>query len=178
MKQIRITHYNEPKPDSVFTKDKYYSIVLGNGATISFKDKKKIVYFLTSVNKQLTEALQELVLLYADLFKEYWNIWFYLDQHVDTIETRERNKKIESHCISEFNYIPTLLNIAVDRSHFQNGNHFAFNHLYNVIKALQSINKMLIRLRQEKLHTAEVNRLELFDKALLRIKKEMDKIGY
>ena len=81
---------------SVYTKDKFYNIVLGNGASIRFKDKKKIVFWLTHVNNNLTEALQELIIIYTDLFREYWQLWYYLDSYAETPEASERNKKIEA----------------------------------------------------------------------------------
>ena len=162
---------------SVYTKDKFYNIVLGNGASIRFKDKKKIVFWLTHVNNNLTEALQELIIIYTDLFREYWQLWYYLDSYAETPEASERNKKIEAFCIKSFNYIPTLLNLAVNRSAYQNGNHFTFRHLYNAIDELQYITDLMLKLRRDKCHTAETNRLEIYLKNILRIKKEIDNIG-
>ena len=53
MKHVEINKYTSPNMESVYTYDRKYRIKLGNGVEFSFKDKKKLVYYLTLANKKL-----------------------------------------------------------------------------------------------------------------------------
>jgi hypothetical protein len=168
MKKIRIVNITNPDLTSHYIKQKMYSVSLGNGVTKWFSNEKDAKQFLADVNRLLNQVIHELNYIYGNVFLEYRHNWGYFDG------TR---KQLEKDILRIMQTIDRSFNLAVERAHLTNGNHFAFSHILNIINETEGIILILSELLTERKHYAEVHRLEVYIKMLTVQKIDLNQLG-
>jgi hypothetical protein len=139
--EMRKTHLHtitDPKPGSIYTRDKRYWIWLGNGVKCSFTNKKHAVSFLANLSKLVNEKLFELNLIYIDIFAEYRRLWFYFD-----VEQLRQSPDEQLH------YINKNFDMMAN-NHRQQSNIDAFNRLRNLIDDLKAFTQLVIEVAIKK----------------------------
>ncbi len=170
MKEIKINHYTEPDLTSVFTRDKFFRVCLGNGLIFTFSNRKNLESFFVRVNRELRLTLMELIKVYGELTSDYWLSWFYvqkgsdLDAGTQTIAIHLKN-------------IPDLINLIVDRSHHINGNYFVFSHMYRIIDILNDACDIILDIRHQKVHYSEILDITVTKRRLQEIKEKLKVLG-
>jgi len=141
MKKIKIEKYDEPRVGSIYTRDKYYWVWLGNGSKHRFSNRKHAEAFLAQTNRFLNERVFELNRLYVEVFAEYRRLWFYFDKSA-TLD----NERIEG--LLEFTN--KKFNILIDRSGGENGNFNVWHSMRVLIDNMLEIVKVLEDLQKKK----------------------------
>lgn len=162
MKKIKIENYENPKPLSIYTKDKYYWVWLGNETKHRFSNRKHAEAFLVRTNRFLNERLFELNRLYVEIFTEYRRLWFYFDR-----KAMESNIQIEG----TLEWINKKFNIVIDRSQGINGNFNVFQNMLIIVDNLKHIIKVLTDLQTQKNNWVERYNLIVISKRLDEIEK-------
>src|ERR1035437_5735220 len=117
MKEIKLKNFAKSR--------KKYIVNFGNGATKEFSDKRLCESFLYGASNFLTAKLHELYQLNIELINCYHENWFYTENG----RTKKNNLWLFEQNSKEYlNEIEKLFNIAVQRSSWENGNHFIFIH--------------------------------------------------
>ena len=170
MKKVRIEQLNEPKIRSIFLKDKFYWVWLGNGTKHRFTNRKHAEAFLAQTNRFLNERVFELNRLYVEIFAEYRRLWFYFDNH-----SVVSNEKIEN----LLEWTNKKFNILIERSSGVNGNFNAFQNMRILIDNLLEVVKVLEELQQRKNNWVEkyslaviATRLNELENALAKYENE------
>ncbi len=132
MKKINIRQIGIPDKfnKSHYIKMNMYDISLGNGVKEYFTSMKEAKRYLAITNRFLNSKLHEANSLLSDCYSEYRKNWFYF-----TSENLLANKeiiKLENKIRSNLGSTDKELKLLVERSHWINGNHFAFHHLNNI----------------------------------------------
>lgn len=108
-----------------------YQIVLGNGNLIEKKSLKQAKKVLVELNRFLTDRTYELNKIYGQLLEYHRiHIWGYCDP----FNERAAN--------NYFSNIQKSFELAFERSHYENGNHFTFHHLKNICTNLRDITRL------------------------------------
>ncbi len=141
MKKIKIEKYDEPRVGSIYTRDKYYWVWLGNGSKHRFSNRKHAEAFLARTNRFLNERVFELNRLYVEVFAEYRRLWFYFDRGA-----MFGNEKIENN----IEWLNKKFNILIDRSGGENGNMNSFNNMRMIVDMLREIVLTLEELQKRK----------------------------
>lgn len=116
---------------SVWTRHRKNVVVLGNDVSVSFTNEKHAKVFLVQVNREINFKIDDLNLLYIELFREYRVIWRALDP-------------VESYKVIEINsQIDKFLTRAVEKSQTENGNHFVFAYIGKAIIEMRTLIEML-----------------------------------
>ncbi len=147
MKRIKIKNFTAPDLSSVRTAHKQYRVSLGNGYAVSFKSEKETLAFLAQTNRDLNTRLYELNFLFAEVLKIYRNAWPYFDSG-----KKSGLIDLQGSIQSKVAVIESSFNILVDRSDWENGNHFTFSHFYSIISAIKEICEDLVQLYLKKNH--------------------------
>lgn len=122
---------------SIYSRNRKNSVALGNDVHVSFSNAKHAKSFLIKVNRDLNFKIDELNLLYIELFREYRVIWRALDP-------------ADSGKMLELNYsIDKLLTRAIEKSQTENGNHFVFHYIGKAIVDLELLINLLNRYYQK-----------------------------
>jgi hypothetical protein len=138
MRKTHLHTITDPKPGSIYTRDKKYWIWLGNGIKCSFSNKKQAVSFLANLSKLVNEKLFELNLIYIDIFAEYRRLWFYFD-----VEQLRQSPDEQLHYINK--NFDMLAN-----TRWQQSNIGAFNRLRNLIDDLKQLTQLVIEVAIKK----------------------------
>ncbi len=166
MREIKLIEYNTPDKSSyLVAKKDYYTISLGNGCKTSFKTKTDLDKFLRKVNQELNLILHETVSNLNRTSTEYYKTWFLIDKS-NHLNNTNFTKDVQK-----------SLNMAVDRCHLTNANHYVFNHLRYSLEILEDITKQIIAVRKRKKHTLEVISLQVYLKDITRLLAELKSIG-
>ena len=174
MKQIGLIQHQRPNRKSIYLDERNYRIFLYQGKTIRFSSKKNMERFISELNRFLTKSLHELIGLYSEVSKSYWATWFYMDSHDRSINHRIKNNQDRG--LSLLESLPKMVNLAVDRCHYTNGNPFTFGYFTKSIDALDGVINILIDIRKIKHHYAEIYRLETLLTRTLLLRNEIDSI--
>lgn len=167
MRRIEIIQIEWPDLASNYLERKKYSVYLGNESRNSFNSLKDAKKFLAETNRFLNNRLHELNYLYGNIYQEYRKAWFYF----------ESDKSIEISLIDIFQGIDKSFVLAVNKCRGSNGNHFTFKHLIYICKNLKDIALKLRKLMINRKYYVEVQRLEMFIKALKNVDFELNSYG-
>lgn len=151
MKRIKLINYTAPNTDSVLVKDRLYSVSLGNGYTNSFASKTETLAFLAQTNRDLSHKLYELNFLYADVMRIYRLAWPYFETGSKRVPNNLQGIVLEKIADTEH-----IFNLLVDRGHWENGNHLAFQHFQAIIGLLKEICTLLAELYGTKNHSVNM----------------------
>lgn len=169
MKTVKIQNFNEKDPNSIFTRDKYFRVSLGNGLSISFTNKKHLTKFLSETNEFIRRMLFELNKIYTEIFIEYRKMWFYFDG--------EKFGNISLRYDDDLIFVNKHFSMIVDRSGWQNGNHFVFGHFKNIIDIFEVIINDLIEVNKQKSNYVEKRNLEIILSRLAWITENLKNYG-
>jgi hypothetical protein len=167
MKEIKIDKYGLPDYSSVYIKQKQYSIFLGNETWYHFDSLKDTKCFLAETNRFLNDCIHELNYLYAIIFTEYRNNWFYF----------KSNLKIEDQIWNSFELIHRNFSKAVSHSQSVNGNVFTFNYLFNICTDLQQVLSHLEKVLCSRHNFGDVRKVKAFEKQIKLINNELHDYG-
>jgi hypothetical protein len=170
MRAINLFKIELPIKSSHYTKQRMYSVWLGNGAKRYFSNLKDAKAFITETNRFLNDRLHELNYQYGVIFTEYRKVWFYLS---DNYETRKFEKKI----IECFAFIDKFFIQAGTRSGTINGNYFVFNYLFGICEHLVIIIDEIINVLKQRRYSAEEKRVDTFKRQIVFIRSELDGFG-
>ena len=145
MKKIKIIQFTEPNFTSILIKQRAYHVFLWNGKTTYFQNKKDCLKYLADANEFLNEKLFEVNLMLNNCYQQYRNLWFYMSVN----DCRKIN--------SIFTSVDEMLQFAVNRAHYINGNSYAGTYLINSIKELQIVLKLISEQSKKSLMYANVN---------------------
>lgn len=88
MNQIKFTAYKRPDKESIFIRDKFYSVWIGDHTRIQFKSKIKMKSYLVESSRFMTFKLYQYISLYSSIQKLFWDNWLYF-----SINHNNTNKK-------------------------------------------------------------------------------------
>jgi hypothetical protein len=169
MKRIKLTHIGTPDLSSHYIKQKMYSVTLGNKVNKWFTNRKEALRYLVAINKELNLKLAELNFIYGYIFTEYRKNWYYFEKSM-----AGNDNEINSLFLS----INKAFELAVERSHYTNGNHFTFSHIYKIIGDLNAVADILTKIMTDKKFYADVQRMNVFISMLRYNKSELEKLGH
>lgn len=136
MKKITINSYTRADKKSIYTKDRMYRVILGNGITAFFGDLIATKKFLAETNRFLNQKLHEINHLFIEVMGLAHSTWFILNEQQERIIDEESQAFARSR------------SLAVHRSSWENGNHFTWFHIQNclenqerIIRILESFNR-------------------------------------
>lgn len=155
-RKIKIHELIPPDPSSVYTKNKFFCVFLGNGVRRYFTNKKNAFAFLAETNRFLNLMLYDLNELLATLFLEYRRAWVYFDTRKAEYEL---NKDIKS--------IADLIESAPIRSRVSNSNYVVMQTILAALDSLEHGNVILLEIMQKNNHWNTIRRI---DSVLERIK--------
>lgn len=165
MKTIKIEKYTDKNPKSIFTRDKSFWVYLGNGTKHSFSNKKHLTKFLADTNEFLKARLFELNKIYAEIFVEYRKMWFYFDS--------ENLKTVSDRFDDELIYVNKSFRMIIERSSWNEGNHFTFKHFYYAIEKFTEIVNVMIEVQRSKSNYVEKRNLEVIASRLRWIEESI-----
>ncbi len=165
-----------PIKESVYMKQRLYSVFLGNELTEYFSSHKAAKRYLAETNRFLNYKLHECNYLYSYIFNEYRKNWFYFI--ADNAKSNSELRKLERSILTEFKLIDKAFNLVVSRSHHINGNYFTWHHLYNVTGSMLGVIKILKYLMRTRKYYAESQRLEILKSQTKRLYKDLKNYGY
>lgn len=111
-----------------------YIITLGNGAHHVFKSEKKLIQFINKTNKDLTEILYSLNLIYTNIFSIYRLTW---GLSVNNFAgNNPKYHKSNNELKKSLNLIEQKFDDVCLKSHHLNGSYFVFSHFNALINAL------------------------------------------
>lgn len=168
MRKIRIDKVSIPDLTSHYIKQRMYSVSLGNGSTVWFSNEKQAYAHLADVNRVLNQVLHELNYIYGNAYMTYRTNWGYF------YGTRKKDERIIKNTMS---VIDRTFNLAVERCRSENGNHFTFTHLFNIINELESILTMLLELLTKRKNYAEVHKMDVYLNMLKYQRNELNQVG-
>lgn len=148
MKKINLVNIQLPDKTAVLIRQRKYSVFLGNEKTFQFTNMKEAKRFLAETNRFLNDVLQQCNWLFVFAFSEYRRTWFYFNARITYKYVKLDS--LEKTILENIRTIDYHFNIVVTRSHFTNGNYFAFQHLNNIIKAIDSILNCLEEILKER----------------------------
>ena len=156
MKKVKLEKYTEPRVGSIYTRDKYYWVWLGNDTKHRFSNRKHAEAFLARTNRFLNERVFELNRLYVEVFAEYRRLWFYFDR-----AEIAGNERIEM----MLEWINKKFNIMIDRSGGENGN---FNTFINMRVIIDNLRQIVLTL--EELQKRKNNWVEKYNLAVIAVR--------
>lgn len=127
MRQIKIQQIREPNKKSHLTRERMYSIFLGNDLTCYFKSMTKAKAFIGETNRMLNDTAQELHLIYIDIWNTYRKMYF--SHHLLFIRMNCKDYPV---------IIEKQFDHMIRRSGWQNGNYFTFTYFDSIINYLQA----------------------------------------
>jgi hypothetical protein len=164
MKKIKIETYSTPRPESHYSRDKYYWVWLGNGSKRLFSNRKHAEAFLVKTNRFLNEKIFELNRLYVEIFAEYRRLWFYFDS----------DRKIVSEQVDDLMvWINRKFTITIENSRNENGNFNVFRNLRQIISDLSHIINVCSDLQAQKNNWVEKYNLIVMQRRLSDIENEI-----
>lgn len=153
-----------------------YTVALGNGTVHTFNSKRTAVNYLNKTNKFLTIQLFEIHGIYMAMWQEYQRCWFYFGYGKDkgrwSLHSIDQRK-----CAESLQECEGCLASAIDRSDYENGNRFSFQHIRIAINALKQSCKILIPLHQKRSNTADIYRINSFITRMVEIENKINSYG-
>jgi len=151
MKKIKIQQVISPDKTSVYIKQKYYCVYLGEQKFCYFNNEVKALRFLAETNRFYNSILHEQNYLYTQLFLEYRNTWFYISETQSNL------------LFNKFTEIDKNLNFVITKStHYPNGNPMTFQYLSRINTSLLNIVLTLRNMKLEKDYFHEVQRIDIY----------------
>ena len=160
MKAINLKSFTLPDITSHYIERKSYSVFLHWNQSALFTNRKKMLAFISEVNRLLTNDLYELVDLYSELHNEYWQLWFYMDKNVPVYS------KARDLCEYHLGSVPQLLNLIIERSSGPNGNFLTVNAFVKIIYSLKKTSSLLDEIRIDRRNPVESRKIRLIQRRL------------
>jgi len=162
MKSIQLKQYTHVKG--------IYKVSIGNGIHRDFKNKKSCLKFLVNCNRYLTIKLVEVNSIFVNLFTHYRRNWFYFDHNKNPgFELFEADRR----CKKNLESISNVFDIMVERSHYQNGNHFVFAHFKMILRDMKQVITLLQVLMKSKSNTVDFHELHIIYLTITKVEKEI-----
>lgn len=147
-----------------------YRVALGNKLSRDFENLKLAKKFLCETNRFLNLKLHEAVFIFSDLQLQFRRNWFYFDHHKRPGAALYSN---ERRCKEHLRSVENAFDIMVERSHFENGNHFVFAHFGNIFNRMKETMKILQQLQKTKSSSVDIHKLEVLYRRILQVEKEL-----
>lgn len=152
-----------------------YTVCLGNGTATVFSNKEKAEQFVSITNQFLTQQLYNINECYQLIFCFYRESWGYL--HTGTAKTKNY-EEVKRFCDSTITEVQNLMELAVNRSNWTNGNYFTFYHLINAIKGQKQILKELQPVFRSKSATAQLYKIDFYFTMLAKLESDINNYAY
>lgn len=151
MKRIKIQNIITPDYESVYIRDKYYCIYLGENRFFYFSNEVKARRFIAETNRFYNSALHEYNYIYTQLLIEYRNTWFYTDE------------KFTNRIAANISDLEKIFNLVIQKSgNSINGNPFTFQYLNKISILLHDIAISLRSVKLDKDYFHELQRIDIF----------------
>ena len=165
MKKVTLRNYSTKDKGSIYTRDHKNCVSLGNGASVSFTSEKQCRAFIVLVNKELNVLIDDLNLLYIDLFREYRFIW-------RSLKADQAGRLVD--LVAD---IGRLLSRACEKSGSPNANHFTFHYLIKSCEFFQMAFELLSE-QHARLNNWHAKRMiNAMEKRIMAIKLSLGEIG-
>lgn len=130
MKKLSIKISPNSDKSSIYTEQKRYTILLGNGLTRCYSTNKDFTFAVSEINRQLNNMVFELNEIFIFCFTEYRRLWFHLP-HIKYLSHEQEilDKNME---------ILRLFEKLSVTTYQKNGNVFAFRTLFDLMDCLMS----------------------------------------
>lgn len=151
MRRVKLCQLNKTKA--------VYCIYFDDAHSFNFTSKEKAETAFAALNNYFTKALFFINQNYSDIFQMYRNEYFAIE-----------NPFINNNIKRDFEHIESSLDLALNRSHWENGNYFTLKHIENMFSTMFGV---LLHLREhgkEKKITTLVYNVD--------VKKDLIKIYY
>ncbi|MFW5804033.1 MAG: hypothetical protein ACOCWG_02260 [bacterium] len=175
MKKINLNKIHYPEKQSHYVKMKMYAIAIGNGHREYFTNIKDAKKYLAELNRFLNMRLHELNNLYFLSFGEYRRSWFVFGS--DDPNMIDHFQKMENNIKAKFDSIDFSFKYCVERSHWQNGNHFTFKHMASICDNLTDILDIIREFFYDRKFYHEIYRLTGYMNQLKLIKIKLENFG-
>lgn len=80
MKKTKVTQVTLPDKTSIRSARRLYTVFLTSGISKGFRNRKDALAFMAMVSRTMSGHLHELNRIYAEAWRMYRDLWFYLDQ--------------------------------------------------------------------------------------------------
>lgn len=157
MKKITVINYEE-KRKSTFLDTDFYTVYIHSELKIKFKNRVHAEQFLIDISKFFNSKLNELNMIYIDVFREYRYAWFYdsSDEILRIINLIEK----------------TFLRLVSSNS--PNHNYFVFKDILAVCDNITYICDEIIKINEKNKIYNAVNRIKTFKFNVERIINELN----
>jgi hypothetical protein len=162
MKEIKLVKYSKD--------GKKFSVSLGNGTIFDFTSKRLTLKFLAETSRFLTGSLYEARSIYISVWNKFQLSWGYFQSNSELFLEGEN-------CQDLLTRISKSFDLAVNRSHWENGNHFSFTHIFSVIQSQKEIIKALNKVFELKGTTHEIYECEAMYNRLINLECELKNYG-
>jgi YHS domain-containing protein len=159
MKRIVLNRYSIPDKNSVYIRNKYYHVYLGNEQTYYFSSKENVHMFLRETTDMINEVLCSLNNLYTEVFSEFREFWIY------------DNTNIDRHIFKKFESLNNIFSRSIKRS--VEINVFSFKNMYLIIEEITTISTIMIKAYDKKF-IARINKLHFINEQLNYVKQKLD----
>jgi hypothetical protein len=147
---------------------KGYSVYCGEGLTFTFTSKREAKLFLGKLNRFLQMHVTLLNRKYIQVFSLYREYFFIL--HSD-----------EKHTFSpkqSFNIIDDAFNLAVGRSHWENGGVFTLHHIRVIYNSLETVAGQMLQVAMLRSDTPKIHELNAFKYEIRLIEKAFEEFQF
>lgn len=166
MKKIKIQQITKPDKTSVYIRDKYYYIYLGDSRYYYFKNEVKARQFLAETNRFLNAVLHELNSMYSQILIEYRSIWFYIEGNLINLLP------------NQIYDLEKLFNLLIKKSsHYINGNPYTMQYLNKICTLLLNIAFSLRSVIQEKEYYHQLQKMDMIINNLNSIHEKLANWG-
>jgi hypothetical protein len=148
----------------------HYKVTLGNGIYKEFLNRKNCKKFLADCNRYLTLKLIEANTIFVTLFIHYRRNWFYFDHNKHPSFQLYESDRL---CKRNMDSIEKVFDIMVERSHYQNGNHFVFAHFQMIFRDMKQIITYMSALMKSKSNAVDVHEMQVLLLSILKAEREL-----
>lgn len=142
-REIKLTHYWQPNPESVRIELKMYHVYQGNGKRNVFPSKRKAEAYLRKETKTLNMHVSRLNDMFAQLIAKVRSKWLVL--------TDKEYKQMQS----TFEQTEYYFSLLFTRQWSPNYNYYIYGWLRNIINNLRQVMKDLARILRVSNHQDE-----------------------
>lgn len=152
-----------------------YIVYLGNGTATTFTNKEKAQQFVNQTNQFLTQQLYNINECYKLVFDFYRENWGFLETQTKANSNYSESRRF---CDASINEIKNLIDLAVNRCSWTNGNYFTFLHLTGAVRTMKAILKELQPLCQRKSATAQLYKVDFYFSVLVKLESDLNNYAF
>ena len=170
MKKITIRCITNGTKSHIYTKLKHHTVSIGNGITVRFSNLVDAKAYVVELNADLNFNLVIISRITSELYSNYRLLWFYMNNLRDF-------SRIESNIKNSFESVEHAFGLMVTRSHWENGAHFTFKHLFQCLDSLDLVCEALQSVELQRKEYTELRILQSISNRIDIVRNELKQMG-